>query len=142
VMRTVASVFERVPGRVLEAVNIAVFRARYPRSIANPIIAGGFWWQGGAIALRALLGRRFLDRLSRMWLPILVVNGAFDFLFGPGGEAWADAARQGRSVVVPWAGHLVPMDRPSTFAAHVSAFARAVTATPRPGSGHDSRPEG
>lgn len=142
VMRTAALAFERVPRGVLEAANIAVFRVRYPRAIADPIIAGGFWWDGGTRALRALLARRFLDRLSRMWVPLLVVNGAFDFVFAPGGEAWADAARQGRSVVVPWAGHLVPMDRPATFAGLVAAFARSVAATPRSASAQDDRPEG
>jgi pimeloyl-ACP methyl ester carboxylesterase len=142
VIRAAALAFERVSHGVLEAVNIAIFRVRYPRSIADPIIAGGFWWEGGAVALRALLERRFLDRLSRMWVPLLVVNGAFDFVFAPGGEAWADAARQGRSVVVRWAGHLVPMDRPATFAAHVATFTRSVAATPGPASGQESRPDG
>jgi pimeloyl-ACP methyl ester carboxylesterase len=55
-----------------------------------------------------------------------VVNGSLDPIFGPGGEPWAATGRRGRSVVVPWAGHLVSMDRPATFATHVDAFVRSL----------------
>ena len=35
-----------------------------PAAIAEPIIAGGFWSKGGAQALRAIVGERFLPRLA------------------------------------------------------------------------------
>lgn len=126
VMWSLAVAFERVPRRVLDAVNTAFFRVRYPRAIAGPVIAGGYSFAAGAVALRDLRRRRFVERLSRLWTPLLVVNGSLDPIFGPGGEPWAATGRRGRSVVVPWAGHLVSMDRPATFAAHVDAFVRSL----------------
>jgi pimeloyl-ACP methyl ester carboxylesterase len=127
--RTLAWVLERAPRSVLRAVNVVFFRVRYPRPVADAIIAGGFWWDGGAQALRRLLARRFLERLGRLWTPVLVVNGALDPVFGPGGEPWASACRAGRHEVIPWAGHLSSLDRPAAFAARVDAFMRSVGGT-------------
>ena len=87
---------ERVPPRALRVVNHTFFRTRYRRPISEPIIAGGFWSTGGAQALRTLIGRRYLERLGRLWTPVTIVNGAFDPVFGPGGEPWASTARRGR----------------------------------------------
>ncbi len=117
-----AWVLERLPARALRALNIAFFRLRYPRSIADPIIDGGFWWTGGAQAVRSVVGQRFLDRLGRLWTPVLVVNGALDPVFGPGGEFWAATCRSGRSVVIPRAMHLSSLDRPRAFSRHVARF--------------------
>ena len=127
-MRALAWTLERVPAGVLRPVNTAFFRARYPRAVADPIVSGGFWFAGGAAALRALVGHRFLDRLGRLWTPVLIVNGALDPVFGPGGKLWAAACRSGRVVVSRGAGHLSSLDRPAAFAAQVDAFARAVAA--------------
>jgi pimeloyl-ACP methyl ester carboxylesterase len=107
--------------------NVAFFRLRYRRSIAEPIVEGGFWSLGGARAVRSLVGRHFLDRLSRLWTPVLVVNGALDPVFGPGGETWAASCRRGRSVVIPWAMHLSSLDRPRAFSAHVARFVDEVS---------------
>lgn len=125
-MRTLAWMLERVPVGVLRPVNTAFFRVRYPRAVADPIVAGGFWFAGGASALRALVGHRFLNRLGRLWTPVLIVNGALDPVFGPGGELWAAACRSGRVAVIRRAGHLSSLDRPTAFAAQVDAFARDV----------------
>jgi pimeloyl-ACP methyl ester carboxylesterase len=122
--RGLAWILEHAPRRVIDVLNIAFFRLRYRRPVSEPIIAGGFWSAGGAQALRTLLGRRFLERLGRLWTPVLVVNGALDPVFGPGGELWAASCRQGRQVVIPWAGHLSNLDRPGPFSAHVDGFAR------------------
>ncbi len=127
--RALAWAQERVPRRALRAVNTAFFRVRYRGPVADAIISGGFWWDGGAQALRSLLPRRFLERLGRLWTPVLILNGAFDPMFGPGGEPWAAACRNGRAEVIPWAGHLSSIDRPGTFSARVAAFARSVTAS-------------
>jgi pimeloyl-ACP methyl ester carboxylesterase len=51
-----------------------------------------------------------------------VINGAFDPVFGPGGEMWAAACRRGRNVVIPWAMHLSSLDRPRAFSDHVAGF--------------------
>ena len=88
------SLLRGAPRPALDVANTAFFRLRYRRPIAEPIVAGGFWSEGGATALGLLLGRRYLDRLSRLWTPVLVVNGALDPVFGPQGEYWAASCRQ------------------------------------------------
>lgn len=120
--RGLAWLLERVPAAALHAINVAYFRLRYRPSIADPIIAGGFWEAGGAVAVRSLIGHRFLERLGRLWTPVVVVNGALDPVFGPGGDVWAATCRQGRSVVIPWAMHLSNLDRPRAFSNAVDAF--------------------
>ncbi len=100
----------------------AFFRLRYGRRIAEPIIEGGFWPRGGAAALDLLIGRRYLDRLGRLWTPVLVVNGSLDPVFGPGGEYWAASCRRGRHAVIPRAMHLSNLDRPSAFSRLVARF--------------------
>jgi pimeloyl-ACP methyl ester carboxylesterase len=117
----------RAPERAQDVANRAFFRARYRRPVSEPIIEGGFWPEGGAAALDHLLGRRYLDRLGRLWTPVLVVNGAFDPVFGPQGEYWAASCRQGRNAVVPLAMHLSNLDRPTTFSRLVAAFATRVS---------------
>jgi pimeloyl-ACP methyl ester carboxylesterase len=113
--RLFAALMERVPPRVLRVVNLAFFRTRYRRAVSEPVIAGGFWSAGGAQALRTLIGRRYLERLGRLWTPVTIVNGAFDPVFGPGGDHWAASARRGRSIRIAWALHLSNLDRPTTF---------------------------
>ena len=125
--RLLARAFERVPPATLRLLNVAYFRLRYPPSVAEPIIEGGFWWTGGAQAVRSIVGRHFLDRLGRLWTPVLVVNGALDPVFGPGGEFWAATCRHGRSVVIPRAMHLSSLDRPRAFSRHVARFTDAVS---------------
>lgn len=121
-IRLLAWVLERVPARGLGAVNRWFFRARYGRRTAETLIGGGFWLAGGARALRALVGRRYLERLGRLWTPVLVVNGALDPVFGPGGDTWAATCRRGRHAVLPRAMHLSNLDRPGPFAELVAGF--------------------
>ncbi len=106
--------------------NRTFFRFRYRDTIAEPIIEGGFWADGGAAALDVLLGRPYLERLGRLWTPVLVVNGALDPVFGPQGEYWAASCRQGRHAVVPLAMHLSNLDRPTAFSRLVAAFGRTL----------------
>jgi pimeloyl-ACP methyl ester carboxylesterase len=118
-----AWLMSHVSPRVLRLVSLALFRARYRRPISEPIIRGGFWSTAGVVALRSLVGRRYLERVGRLWTPVTVVNGALDPVFGPGTEPWAHTARRGRSVIIPWALHLSNLDRPRTFSAAVAAAA-------------------
>jgi pimeloyl-ACP methyl ester carboxylesterase len=104
-------------------VSLALFRARYRRAISEPIIEHGFWSAAGVQALRTLVGRRYLERVGRLWTPVTIVNGALDPVFGPGTEPWARAARRGRHVIIPWALHLSNLDRPRTFAEAVATAA-------------------
>ncbi len=121
-IRLLASVLERVPDRLLNLVNRWFFRARYGRATADRMIEGGFGLAGGAQALRELTGHRYLERLSRLWTPVLVVNGALDPVFGPGGEPWAAACRRGRHAVLRRAMHLSNLDRPGPFSELVAGF--------------------
>ncbi len=121
-LRLLAWLLTAVPGSMLDTLNRRFFRARYPAYLADPIIDAGFWSAGGAAALRQIAGTPYLERLSRLWTPVLLVNGALDPVFGPGGEAWAHACRAGRHAVIGRAMHLVPLDRPRAFAALVGRF--------------------
>jgi pimeloyl-ACP methyl ester carboxylesterase len=125
--RLFRAVLVRTPHRAQQAVNAGFFRLRYPRRIADPIVGGGFWAAGGAAALTAVIGRRYLDRLARLWTPVLVVNGALDPVFGPQGEYWAASCRRGRHARIPRAMHLSNLDRPVTFARLVAAFTDEAT---------------
>jgi pimeloyl-ACP methyl ester carboxylesterase len=107
----------------LAALNEWYFRSRYPAEIAGPIIAEGFWSRGGAHALRALVGERFLPRLAAYDGPTLVINGALDVLFRMGEPAFLAAARHPRRRVIGGATHLSNLDRPAAFTAAVRDFA-------------------
>ncbi len=117
------ALLRQAPAQVQDLINMAFFRLRYGRRIAEPIIEGGFWPRGGAAALDLLIGRRYLDRLGRLWTPVLVVNGSLDPVFGPGGDYWAASCRRGRHVVIPRAMHLSNLDRPIAFSRLVAGFA-------------------
>jgi pimeloyl-ACP methyl ester carboxylesterase len=120
--RGLAWLLGHAPGGPLGALNRTFFRLRYRARIAAPIIAGGFWPDGGAAALRAIIGGRYLDRLAWLWTPVLVVNGALDPVFGPSGRTWAASCRAGQHAVVSRAMHLVPLDRPRSFSTLVAGF--------------------
>jgi pimeloyl-ACP methyl ester carboxylesterase len=118
----------RRPATTLQdLVNVTFFRVRYRRTISEPIIEGGFWGQGGAAGLDAVIDRPYLDRLSRLWTPVLVINGALDPVFGPQGDYWAASCRQGRQAVLPRAMHLSNLDRPSAFSRLVGSFAGRIS---------------
>ena len=101
----------------------------------DPIIAGGFWPVGGAQALRELLRTRFVERLGRLWTPVLVVNGALDPVFGPGGDPWAAACRRGRHVVLSRAMHLANLDRPGRSPTSSRRSSRIPPGAPEPTAG-------
>ena len=90
--------------------------------MAEPIVAGGFWSSGGAVALRTLFGERFLPRLAAYPGPTLILNGELDLLFRLSAPAFARAARSARRVVLPGALHLSNLDRPAAFSLAVRAF--------------------
>ena len=124
--RALATTLERAPQGGLDVANRAFFRLRYGGRTAEEIVAGGFWSAGGARALRSLIGRRYLDRLARLWVPVLIVNGALDPVFGPHGDYWAASCRSGRHAVLGRAMHLSNLDRPAAFATLVDGFADRV----------------
>ncbi len=117
---------ERFDGPCLDALNRWFFRTRFGPSIARPIIAGGFWSAGGAVALRAVVGRRFAPRLARYPGPTLILNGQYDVLFRLSAPAFAGAARKARRVRLGGATHLANLDRPTAFSSAVRRFAGSI----------------
>jgi pimeloyl-ACP methyl ester carboxylesterase len=111
---------------VLDRLNRWFFRVRYPPAIAEPIIAGGFHFRGGAIAVRSLVGERFLPRLARYPGRTLIVNGEFDLFFRTSERSFREAAADARRVLLPRATHLTNLDQPERFTAAIRRFARSL----------------
>jgi pimeloyl-ACP methyl ester carboxylesterase len=126
--RALAMILDRFDGPELVRLNAWFFRTRYPPSIAEPIVAGGFWSKGGARAVRALCGERFVPRLAAYPGPTLIVNGEFDLLFRLSASTFAAAARDARRARLPGALHLSNLDRPAAFSEAVRRFAHALQA--------------
>jgi pimeloyl-ACP methyl ester carboxylesterase len=121
-----ALVMDRVDRDRLARINAWFFRTRYPAAIAEPIVAGGFWSAGGASALRAIVGERFIPRLAAYPGPTLILNGEFDFPFRLGARSFAAAAQDARRVRLAGASHLANLDRPAAFTEAVRRFAMSL----------------
>ena len=117
-----AAAMEAFDGPRLVALNAWFFRTRFPPAIAEPIIAGGFWSAGGAIALRALVGERFAPRLAAYPGPTLILNGSLDPVFRLSSRSFARVARQPRRIRLGGATHLANLDRPAAFNHAVRSF--------------------
>lgn len=113
-------------GRAADRFSRWFFRARYPAAIADPVVDGGFSSAGGAAALRAIAGRRFRPALAAYPGPVLLLDGAWDLLFRPGGRGFAAATRDVRRVRLRGAAHLSNLDSPAGFSEAVRRFARDV----------------
>ena len=120
--RWLALALERFDGPRLNALNAWFFRRRYPPAIAGPIVAGGFWSAGGAVALRALLGRSFVPLLAAYDGPVLLINGEYDLPFRLSSGAFRRAVPQARWVRLAGATHLANLDRPRAFSRAVRRF--------------------
>jgi pimeloyl-ACP methyl ester carboxylesterase len=131
--RGLALLFRRGHRGLLNRFDTWFFRFRFSPAIAGPLIAGGFYPAGGAVALAALDDQRFLPRLAAYPGPTLILNGALDIVFRLGERAFLGAARDGRRVVIPRATHLVNLDRPQAFNAAVRRFARRLQRADGPG---------
>lgn len=135
--RALELLFAHAPRGPLDALNRSFFRWRFPPEISAPIIAGGFWPDGGAEALDALLGERFLPRLAAYPGPTLILNGSLDVIFRLGERAFLAAARDGHRRVMAGATHLVNLDRPDAVSEAIREFARGPVAraeASRPGA--------
>lgn len=124
--RGLATIFGSLDESLLDRANRWFFRARFPPEIAAPIVAGGFHFRGGAVAVRALVGECFRPRLARYPGPTLLLNGEFDLLFRLSARDFAEAAVAARAMTLPRATHLSNLDRPALFTAAVRRFAREV----------------
>jgi pimeloyl-ACP methyl ester carboxylesterase len=126
--RGLAVALARLGGRRMDRLNAWFFRARYPAHVAEPIVAGGFWSRGGAVALRTLFNQRFVPRLAAYAGPSLILNGELDLLFRLSARTFAVAASDARRVVLAGALHLSNLDRPAAFSLVVREFARSAAA--------------
>ena len=125
--RALAATMDRLDGPTFDRLNRWFFRTRYPATVAEPIVAGGFWSAGGAVALRTLFNERFVPRLAAYPGPTLILNGEFDILFRLSATTFATAARNARRVVLAGAIHLSNLDRPAAFSHAVRDFARSAS---------------
>ena len=123
-----AGVMDNIEDDRLDRINAWFFRARYPAEIAEPIVAGGFWSRGGAQALNAIVGERFIPRLAAYPGPTLILNGELDPIFRLSAPAFAAAAVDARRVRLAGATHLASLDRPRAFSEAVRRFARSLPA--------------
>lgn len=121
-----AAAMDGIEPAVLTRLNTWFFQHRYPAAIADPIVAGGFWTDGGAAALRALVGERFVPRLAAYPGPTLIVNGSLDVPFRLFAPTFAAAARDARRVLLKGASHNANLDRPAAFTEAVRRFARSL----------------
>lgn len=108
---------------ILDRLNTWFFRLRYPPEIAEPIIAGGWGFRGGSVAVRSLVGQEFAPRLARYPGRTLIVNGEFDLLFRLFERRFAGEAAAARRLTLPRATHLSNLDQPDRFSAAVRGFA-------------------
>ncbi len=122
--RALGWIFDTVDEQLLRRLNVWFFSWRYRPEIAQPIIAGGFYFRGGATAVRSLVGERFRPRLAQFRGPTLILNGEFDLLFRLSQRSFVAAATDARAAVIPWATHLTNIDQPDVFTAAVRRFAR------------------
>jgi len=121
--RGLAAIFSKSPERTLDAVNRRSFGRRFPREIAGPILAGGFFFGGGAVAIRSLIGQRFKPRLAAYPGPSLFVTGEYDLFFRPTERSFAEVATNPQRVLIRGATHLTNLDRPEAFSAAIREFA-------------------
>jgi pimeloyl-ACP methyl ester carboxylesterase len=126
-LRGVASLMDALGGPRLDRAQERYYRSRYPAEIAEPIIEGGFWMRGGADALRAVAGERFLPLLAAYPGRTLILNGEYDFVFRLAASRFAAAARDASRVRLRGAAHMANLDRPAAFNAAVRRFARSST---------------
>jgi pimeloyl-ACP methyl ester carboxylesterase len=121
-----ASLIGRVDVDRFERINAWSFRTRYPPELAEPIIAAGFWANGGAQALRAIAGERFLPRLAAYPGQTLILNGERDVIFRLSARTFAAAAVDARRMLLAGATHLASLDRPLAFNEAVRRFVRSL----------------
>jgi pimeloyl-ACP methyl ester carboxylesterase len=85
-----------------------------PSAGARDVGAGGFALDVGRDVLRAVQAARPVDDLTRIEVPVWLVNGRYDHFRGEERRFLA-ACRDGRLVVVPGATHLVSLVAPVRF---------------------------
>ncbi len=129
-----ARVMSSVDSARLDVLNRWFFRRRFPAAVADPIVAGGFWSAGGATALRAVAGHRFLPLLEAYPGPTLIINGALDLPFRLSASSFARSAHGAHRVRIAGATHLSNLDRPAAFNEAIRRFEASLEVVPGPGA--------
>jgi pimeloyl-ACP methyl ester carboxylesterase len=124
--RGLATIFSTVPEPVLDRLNRWFFGWRFPPSIADPILADGFSFAGGAVAVRSLVGERFKPRLAAYPGPTLLINGEYDLFFRPNERGFAEVAAHPRRALIRRATHLTNLDQPERFNEVIRRFATRI----------------
>lgn len=124
--RGLAAIFGLVPEPILDRVNSWFFGWRFPPEISGPILAAGFSFRGGAVAVRALVGERFKPRLAAYPGPALLINGEYDLFFRPTERSFAAVAAEPRRVLIRRATHLTNLDQPDAFSGAIRRFAEEI----------------
>ena len=127
--RALAAVFGRVPARYLDAANRRFFDRLYAPAIHGPILADGFFFAGGALALRSLVGERFKPRLAAYPGPSLILNVRYDLFFRSTERSFAVVAVNPRRTTIRGATHLANLARPEEFTEAIREFARSIPAS-------------
>lgn len=121
-----AGIFRFVPEPILDRSNRWFFGWRFPARVADPILADGFSFAGGGVAVRALVGHRFKPRLAAYPGPSLLINGEYDLFFRPTERSFADVAADPRRALIRRATHLTNLDQPARFSALIRRFATSI----------------
>lgn len=124
--RGLAAIFSKVPEPTLDAVNRWFFGWRYAPAIHEPILADGFFFPGGAVAVRSLIGERFKPRLAAYPGPSLILNGEYDLFFRPTARSFAAVAARPKRALIRGATHLANLDQPEAFTAAIRRFAGSI----------------
>ncbi|CAB4875286.1 unannotated protein [freshwater metagenome] len=136
VRRAQARAMLRRPGFVQLAMGSV---ARHPTLLARDLLAEQVQHTGSAgffPALEALIGHRFVDHLSDIGCPTLVIHGADDVLV-PLGDAHEFARRIPRAttLILEDTGHVPMFERPRTFNRALLEFLDQAVAPDRPDPG-------
>lgn len=124
--RLLAEVMNKVPERVLSALNRWIFLAAYGKERAQPLVAPGFFMRGGADGIREVMDLQFGLKLAAYPGPVLLLNGARDLGFRMHEKRFLAAAKRGQLEVIPHAFHITNIDQPHAFSEAVRRFARSV----------------
>jgi 3-oxoadipate enol-lactonase len=83
-----------------------------------------------AAAARAVADYRWTNELERVTTPALILQGLDDLLTPPGGSVkMSRALPHSRLLMIPDAGHYLPLEQPLLFTSCVSAFTAGVDLT-------------
>ncbi len=122
--RLVARVTDAAGPERMTRVNDRVLRRLYGAGLStlDEIIEGGYYFAVTGAAWQEVMDRCRPAMLRAVTCPVVVAGGAFDQLNIDAGR-FARAARDGRVVRIPGAGHLAGLDRPEPVARLIAQVA-------------------